>query len=468
MFFAQNDTITVSGTLTDNNGNPLYVYIYQYRYLNYARTDANGYYSIDVIKGNKLRYYYYENSNNTIYEAEINNPNIVYTNYKDTIQTKVNNKSKKKIKGFASVDDAKFNYNNSTSIFSIYGLPIQAMKINSISSIPTYSNIKIDYDPITNIYSVNSSYYKTVGYNLKYSASFTFDEINKLPDLQNTFSQGENGVVSDNSLFSFGNKIDTSTTKTYNPNNIFKKGYNFNNSLKLDYKLDNLRLIFSYNNNHIAGIIPSTYKDRNSFRFRLVDYKFKGIDISTNVSFTKFWTNFPENGANYTHLLKSIYTTPVNFDNENQNYQAYNTNATNPYWLLKNNYDSYVYEKFGSNLKLSKNINNFNFWVISSFENFKELKNSGGKSQNSRTDFFNMKYINRNNISNQVAIETWNRYNRIANIFSGYLYFDLLYSNNFKNVKYNFYDNVFQSENTKLQRITNILNLNTCQVSQGC
>jgi len=243
--------------------------------------------------------------------------------------------------------------------------------------------------------------------NFNSNIGLQFVDRNKLPKLQNTFSQGRpfNGVnqwfgAETNEIFSFGPQINSLTfdgsdylydtngrlvngtsqnqTTPYN-NEIFKTGILLSNNLNLAIS----------NNIHATdlNIRRKTQEDlfgvekSNSTNFA-INYSFKNI-ISAFLKSNAEIINQPNTNGFINNLILSSYITPVSFEN-NQDHllpddsqRSFSpTRFNNPQWLLKLNQNNTKLSSTVLGLKSDvKIINDLNLHSIISYNNEKEQLN---------------------------------------------------------------------------------------------
>ncbi len=344
------DTITVSGNLTDENGKPLQnVRVYFYKYDANGRhqfkdqyTDKNGYYSVKVKKGTTITYYY--NSYYTYYQFVANELIINYTQIpKKSTNTK--NYTPKK-EGIAKMREANYNvmngngyYNYSYYHLGIYGLPVGSKRISNNRNYNLQNIDKIIFDKSTQTYTVdinNYNYRRNKPFTLEYISSVSFDSPNKLPGLQNKFSQGSIYSLGDDSKFSYGEKFENLNITPINPYDFFRTGIDVQNSINAYYKKKQTTYTFSYKNNTLSSIVPLSGKTTNIAMLNIENIKIKNSRLSIDGHFLDMKIAYPESAANYARLMHSITRTPQNFDNNNPEHQSYNGEAINPYFLINN------------------------------------------------------------------------------------------------------------------------------------
>ncbi|MBN8851115.1 MAG: SusC/RagA family TonB-linked outer membrane protein [Sphingobacteriales bacterium] len=228
-------------------------------------------------------------------------------------------------------------------------------------------------------------------FDITYSANFTFDEVNKLPELQMKYSQGYNGLYNaPNSSASgrrltWGALIDTlkwdgvatewdphgsivgasnpaGKTKVVPYNNakqFFRTAFSQTHNLSLSGGNDFSSYRFSFSNLASSGIIPVSSFNRTTFLVsgdtRLSDKLKTGATVNYIVS----GGNRVQEGSNTSGIMLGLMRTPTTFDNSNGVSDPKNTKAfllsdgnqrtfrgegsrsggkyDNPYWTINRN-----------------------------------------------------------------------------------------------------------------------------------
>lgn len=207
---------------------------------------------------------------------------------------------------------------------------------------------------------------------ITFNSNYKLQNPLKLPDLQTQFGQGGNGNYDSRENWSWGPKLDGITRPWGNPvmladengnlvskikvkpfsgikdnlRNGFDQGYTFTNDISLQKAFENINFYFSYQNQDVKGIIPTTGLTKNSFRLNtgldLMDNF--NIQLNTNYTNTKI-DNSVQGQANssfYDNLLQIPVDVPISelrdlndpFNNITNYYNAY---AYNPYQMINYN-----------------------------------------------------------------------------------------------------------------------------------
>lgn len=468
--FSQSDSITIEGVMIEENGKPLSGGIYIYRgnnntYYRYLRILENGKYTVKVQKGEKVKFYangnlygyYFFN-----YEYIANEDNIVYsTPFKQ--YKKIVNDGISKTKGYAKVGNAKYiqQYNYYYNFKMIYGIPV-----NSVNIYYSYYN---NYD-ITNynisvtdiVYDKDSNYfllqrnYNTKKTNFLFTTSFSFQNPNKLPLLQNKYSQGYNQIFDNNSVYSFGaDTVLLSQSDKYNQYDYFVQGYTFSNSLSFSEKFRNSILKILFSNNSTQGIVKSSSKIQNNFSFFIEEIKLRRLKFAFDFNFINNISSFPETDANYARIMHSVSTTPINFNNKLDTSVAYSSNAINPYLLENKNLDFSRYNLVNGSFSSLLDLNHFDFLLKTGFDFNNELITGGLKQNDILPDYYFRREILQNHYFADFDMIYSNYWGFFDNFELKLAYkFDYLNVNNDYN-NFNFSNLTFPSAN----RITNEITL---------
>lgn len=183
-----------------------------------------------------------------------------------------------------------------------------------------------------------------------------------LPDLQNSYGQGNSGVLNGASGESWGARLEGQTFTAYNgeqrqyspqPDNIkdfFRTGMSWNNSIGISGGGERMQTYLSYTNNSVQGIMPRNDMKRHTFNLRLTNKISNKLSSDAKITYLlqdidSKYANGESNSA-----LMDLYLMPRNVAlNDIKNYQFVDnvgmqqpavyptTNAAlyeNPYWIV--------------------------------------------------------------------------------------------------------------------------------------
>lgn len=96
-----------------------------------------------------------------------------------------------------------------------------------------------------------------------------------LPEFQNRYGTGLNGVRSGSNIYSWGERLAPSARYGYTPNDFFETGHVYTNAFTLSGGTDKNQTYFSAAAVNSDGIIPNNEYDRYNFTFRNTSYFLK-------------------------------------------------------------------------------------------------------------------------------------------------------------------------------------------------
>ncbi len=207
----------------------------------------------------------------------------------------------------------------------------------------------------------------TKGLGVTYSTHYDVSSPMVLPDFQDEYGQGTQGMIPDNLTDlknrsgSWGPKMDGSeqnywladkdgnpVKRAYSPqpNNIadfYRNGSNFVNTLAVEGGNDNSSFRFSYSNTATNSILVNSGLKRNNFNLRASSKVSEKLALDAKVTFfQQNAVNRPEQGTE--GVLSYLYRLPRNvvITDLEENYQnpsnlaanSHNALGTNPYWIL--------------------------------------------------------------------------------------------------------------------------------------
>jgi TonB-linked SusC/RagA family outer membrane protein len=184
----------------------------------------------------------------------------------------------------------------------------------------------------------------TKKFSVDISSSVTFDQVNKMPELQSKYVQGDSNMYSINTTRSWGARADTMawdgipvnnldkngslvgksdpTAKTAfkpydNQNTFFRTGVTTNNSIAISGGTNNGRFRISLSNLYQEGVIPLSGLNKTTVSLSGEHKLGKMAVISGSASYVNSATNGNLSGNNTSAVTYGIYRTPINFDNRN-------------------------------------------------------------------------------------------------------------------------------------------------------
>lgn len=233
---------------------------------------------------------------------------------------------------------------------------------------------------------------------VSFNSSLTFDQVNKLPKMQDRWAQGADGVYMapnsglggrrlswgpDINTLSWdgnanewdpnGNIVDRSDPSArrpvtpYDPTDFFQTGTSVNNDVAFTGGNEKAGYRMSIGNVHQTGVIPKTKYDKTTLNLSGQAALSTKLSASASLNFVKSFSNKAQQGSNVSGVMLGLLRTPPTFDNsyglENaedderayvlpdgsqRNYRG-GVGYDNPYWTINRNpYRQDVDRFFGS------------------------------------------------------------------------------------------------------------------------
>ncbi len=138
-----------------------------------------------------------------------------------------------------------------------------------------------------------------------------------LPEFQNRYGTGLNGVRSGSNIYSWGERLAPSARYGYTPNDFFETGHVYTNAFTLSGGTDRNQTYFSAAAVNSDGIIPNNEYDRYNFTFRNTSFFLKDkLRIDASASYIYQQDQNMTNQGVYSNPLVSAYLFPrgENFD----------------------------------------------------------------------------------------------------------------------------------------------------------
>jgi TonB-linked SusC/RagA family outer membrane protein len=219
--------------------------------------------------------------------------------------------------------------------------------------------------------------------NVSFSSSVAFDKVNKLPEMQMMYAQGNNGVYSTSTVNTFGPLISdlrfdgatdyprdkhgrlvlaTSPSARQdmpgiaydNPANFFLTGLTTNNNLSLSSGNETANFFLSIGNNSTKGVVPKNTFGKTSIKL-VGESKFGDkVKVSASVNYINSGGNRLQQGSNTSGVMVTLYRCTPTFDNSNGYGQdaykhqdsymyldgsprRFSGSYDNPYWTVNKN-----------------------------------------------------------------------------------------------------------------------------------
>jgi TonB-dependent SusC/RagA subfamily outer membrane receptor len=197
---------------------------------------------------------------------------------------------------------------------------------------------------------------------IQYSTTYAIDNVNRTPDYQNEYAQGNSGVFSAVAQTSWGPKMlgqsvstaydpitntntRTEVLKAY-PNNVtdmFRGGINWQNNLSFSGGSDKSTFRFSYGHTRNTGVIPSNVLTRHNFSLNATSRVNNYLNVSASAAYSINNSRRSQQGNQLSNPLFRGWFTPRSYDltglafEDAAGNQRYPLGEDNPYWTLKHN-----------------------------------------------------------------------------------------------------------------------------------
>ncbi len=197
---------------------------------------------------------------------------------------------------------------------------------------------------------------------IQYSTNYQIESVNRLPDYQNEYAQGNNGVFSPVAQTSWGPRITGQTvTNAYNPatntntrtevlqaypNNvtdIFRHGMNWQNNIAFSGGSDKNTFRFSYGYLKNKGVIENNELTRHNFSLNTSSKVNNYLTVSVGATYSSNASRRTQQGNQLSNPVFRAYFTPRSYNltglawEDVLGNQLYPLGEDNPYWTIKNN-----------------------------------------------------------------------------------------------------------------------------------
>jgi len=176
-----------------------------------------------------------------------------------------------------------------------------------------------------------------------------------LPEFQDKYGQGTNGLVDLTTGGSWGPELDGTSQPYYTgenrpyspqPSNIedfFETGHTFINTVAIDGGNGRSSVRFSYTNTDIKSVLPNSTIDRHNFNLRGFSQLTDKFTLDSKVSYSHT-TGINRAGLGTEGVVANLYQIPRNvaladladFQNDDLSVRTYAPGQSNPYWVVNN------------------------------------------------------------------------------------------------------------------------------------
>ena len=212
---------------------------------------------------------------------------------------------------------------------------------------------------------------------LQFSSSYTIDQVNRLPEYQNEYAQGLNGVYNPLSPTSFGPRIIGQTVTNFfgkqevlmaYPNNvmdIFQNGQTVQDNISFTGGSQTNSFRFSYGNTHSTAIIPNNKLVRQNFSISTNSKITSKLNVAVSGNYVLNYSNRTQQGNQLSNPLFRGFFTPRSYDltkipfEDAAGNQTYYGGEDNPYWTIKHNRFNDEINRFYGNVGVNYKFTNW-------------------------------------------------------------------------------------------------------------
>ena len=195
---------------------------------------------------------------------------------------------------------------------------------------------------------------------ISFSSSFSIENP-LLPEIQNKYSLGSNGVyfdgVNQKTSTSWGALMDTlkingQPAKIYDQSDLFfKTGKTYTNTVSLNGGGAFSSYFLSYTNLAQEGTIPSTSFDRNTLFGKFSTQVVKDLNITFSLNYANTKNKKVPEGYALESPVWTIFSAPVSYDlqpatNQDGTQRLYRFSRNNPYWVTDNISQTSIVNRF--------------------------------------------------------------------------------------------------------------------------
>ena len=217
---------------------------------------------------------------------------------------------------------------------------------------------------------------------VQFSSNYSVETVNRFPELQNQYAQGNNGIFSGVAQTSWGPEIGGQIVNQYNPatnavdlakpllaypNNIkdvFQNGYNWQNNIAFSGGSDRSTFRFSYGYLKNEGVIQNNVLYRHNFSLNVSSRVNNYLTVSASANYSNNRSKRTQQGNQLSNPLFRGWFTPRSYDLKGVAFedalgnQRYPLGEDHPLWTIKHNrYNDEINRLIGNvglNFKLTK------------------------------------------------------------------------------------------------------------------
>ncbi|AYL94929.1 SusC/RagA family TonB-linked outer membrane protein [Mucilaginibacter celer] len=284
---------------------------------------------------------------------------------------------------------------------------------------------------------------------ITFTSDFSFENP-LLPQIQNKYSQGTNGIYyngeTQKTSTSWGARMDTlkingQPAKVYNQSDLFfKTGHTYNNTVNIGGGNNSSTYLVSYSNFNQQGTVPTTKFLRNTFFAKYSTHILDNLNTTFQLNYSNSQNDRLPEGYALESPVWTIFTAPVSYNlqpstNADGTQRLYRFSRNNPYWVLDNikNHSGVnrflptftadykplpwltITERFGADIytemdryhESTQSVSNPNGRLVDQNTNYRQLNNDLIVSANKQFGDFNVDLVLGNNILSSYSENTY-------------------------------------------------------------
>ncbi len=197
---------------------------------------------------------------------------------------------------------------------------------------------------------------------IQFSSTYSIESVNRMPDYQNEYAQGNSGAFNATNQTSWGPRITGQTVTTaYDPytntntrteqlaaypNNVsdmFKNGINWQNNLAFSGGTDKNTFRFSYGHTRNTGVLANNILTRHNFTINTTSKVNNYLTVGVSGTYSNNASRRTQQGNQLSNPLFRGWFTPRSYNltglafEDAAGNQRYPLGEDNPYWTIKHN-----------------------------------------------------------------------------------------------------------------------------------
>lgn len=196
---------------------------------------------------------------------------------------------------------------------------------------------------------------------IQFTSSYSIENVNRFPEYQNQYAQGNNGVFSAVGQASWGPLITGQIVNQYNPatdlinrsaplaayptnvKDIFQNGINFQNNIAFSGGTEKNTFRFSYGYLKNTGVLQNNVLNRHNFSLNTSSKVTNYLTVSASANYSNNTSKRTQQGNQLSNPLFRGWITPRSYDLTGLTFedaignQRYPLGEDNPYWTIKHN-----------------------------------------------------------------------------------------------------------------------------------